>query len=147
MTDAQVAPATPAPTSEATIRANVRRLRKAQNLTQAVLAERITAAGVPFGEMAVWGIEKGKRRITVDDLYALAHALQATPRELLSSAPEALSESLVYEVRFDGGTVERIAADRVETDEHGWLNFYEGEHRVLFASVARVLCVRVRGAS
>lgn len=147
MTDAQVAPAPAAPTSEATIRANVRRLRKAQGLTQTALAERITAAGLPFGDMAVWGIENGKRRINVDDLHALAQALQATPRELLSSEPEALSDSLVYEVRFDGGTVERVVADRVETDGHGWLNFYEGEHRVLFASVARVLCVRVQGAS
>ncbi|WP_435279359.1 helix-turn-helix domain-containing protein [Streptomyces sp. 1222.5] len=147
MTDSQVAPAGTAPTSEATIRANMRRLRKALNLSQTTLAERITEAGMPFGDMAVWGIENGKRRINVDDLHAIAHALQTTPRKLLSSEPEALCESLVYEIRFDGGTVERVAADRVETDEHGWLNFYEGEHRVLFASAARVLCVRVRGAA
>ncbi|WP_051790081.1 helix-turn-helix domain-containing protein [Streptomyces sp. NRRL S-1022] len=147
MTDSQVAPAVTAPTSEAIISANVRRLRKTLNLTQTALAERVTAAGIPFGDMAVWGVENGKRRINVDDLYALAHALQTTPRELLSAEPEALSESLVYEVRFDGGSVERVSADRVETDEHGWLNFYEGEHRVLFASVARVLCVRVQGTA
>lgn len=147
MTDSQVAPALTAPTSEATISANVRRLRKALGLTQTALAERITEAGVPFGDMAVWAIENGKRRINVDDLYGLAHALQTTPQELLSSEPEALTDALLYEVRFDGGSVERVTADRVETDERGWLNFYEGERRVLFASVARVLCVRVRGSA
>lgn len=147
MTESQVVAAPTGATAEATASANVRRLRKSLGLSQTALAERVTEAGAPLGDMAIWGIENGKRRINVDDLYALAEALQATPRELLSPQPESFSGSQVYEVRFDGGTAERIAADRVETDEHGWLNFYEAEQRVFFASVARVLCVRVRGES
>ncbi|MER5750599.1 helix-turn-helix transcriptional regulator [Streptomyces sp. NPDC002088] len=147
MTEPQVAAAPTGATPEATVSANVRRLRKNLGLSQTALAERVTKAGVPLGDMATWSIENGKRRINVDDLYALAEALQTTPRELLSAQPRSLGGVQVFEVRFDGGTVERVAADRVETDERGWLNFYEQEQRVFFASVARVLCVRVRGES
>lgn len=135
------------PTPEAVIAANVRHRRKRLGISQTELGDRATKAGCPLGDMAVWSIENGKRRVNVDDLFALAEGLETTPRQLLSERPEDMVSEQTYEVRLDGGIAELITADRVETDARGWLNFFVEGERIFFAPAVRVLYVRVREAS
>ena len=125
------------PSREAVVAANVQALRKSLGLSQTGLG---TRAGL--GEMAVGNIENGKRRINVDDLYALAEALETTGERLLTPGAELGTASRRYEVRIDGGITELVTADDAEADERGLLHFYLRGERVFFTSVARVLSVR-----
>jgi transcriptional regulator with XRE-family HTH domain len=66
-----------------TVSANVKRLRKDQNLGLRGLANKLGEVGRPLGHSAVDQIEKGTRRVDVDDLMALAAALDVAPVTLL----------------------------------------------------------------
>lgn len=137
-------PEPPAPTTpEAIVATNVRRLRECLGISQAELAERATKTGHVLGEMAIWTLENGKRRIRVDDLFGLGEALGVTPQQLLTPDVDPASTGRLYEVLLDGGIAERVIATRVEPDDQGWLNFYLHGERVFFASIARMLCVRI----
>lgn len=70
-------------TTGQTVAANVKRLRTEQGLTTAQLADRLEAAGRPILANAITKIEQRQRRVSVDDLMALAAALGATPNALL----------------------------------------------------------------
>jgi transcriptional regulator with XRE-family HTH domain len=65
------------------VSANVNRLRKEQNLGLRGLANKLGEVGRPLGHSAVDQIEKGTRRVDVDDLMALAAALGVSPATLL----------------------------------------------------------------
>jgi transcriptional regulator with XRE-family HTH domain len=72
-----------------TIAANVRRLRRRDNLSARALGERCNAAGVDFGRDAVASLENKRRQhVTVDQLLALANALETTPLALLGELDE-----------------------------------------------------------
>jgi transcriptional regulator with XRE-family HTH domain len=66
-----------------TVSANVKRLRKGQNLGLRSLSNKLGEVGRPLGHSAVDQIEKGTRRVDVDDLMALAAALGVSPITLL----------------------------------------------------------------
>jgi transcriptional regulator with XRE-family HTH domain len=66
-----------------TVSANVKRLRKKQNLGLRGLSNKLGEVGRPLGHSAVDQIEKGTRRVDVDDLVALALALDVSPITLL----------------------------------------------------------------
>jgi transcriptional regulator with XRE-family HTH domain len=66
-----------------TVSANVKRLRKDQNLGLRGLANKLGEVGRPLEHSAVDQIEKGTRRVDVDDLMALAAALDVAPVTLL----------------------------------------------------------------
>ena len=66
-----------------TVSTNVRRLRTDQNLGLRRLATKLGEAGRPLTHSAVDQIEKGTRRVDVDDLMALAAALDVSPATLL----------------------------------------------------------------
>ncbi|MCV7111337.1 helix-turn-helix domain-containing protein [Mycolicibacterium setense] len=66
-----------------TVTENVRKLRKLQNLTWTQLSERLEAIEWILTPVAIKNIEAGKRRVTVDDLTALAAALEVSPVSLL----------------------------------------------------------------
>jgi transcriptional regulator with XRE-family HTH domain len=70
-------------TTAETVSANVKRLRTEQNLGLRGLAKELGEAGRPLGHSAVDQIEKGTRRVDVDDLVALAAALGVSPITLL----------------------------------------------------------------
>jgi transcriptional regulator with XRE-family HTH domain len=70
------------PTGE-TVRANVRRLREAQNLGYTKLARILNEIGRDIPELGLRRIESGDRRVDVDDLLALAVALGVSPISLL----------------------------------------------------------------
>lgn len=62
---------------------NVRELRKRRRLLQDDLAERMAELGRPILKSGLSKLEKGERRVDVDDLMALALALEVTPNRLL----------------------------------------------------------------
>ena len=66
-----------------TVSANVKSLREQANLSLRGLAKRLAAAERPLTHSAVDQIEKGERRVDVDDLMALAAALDVTVQTLL----------------------------------------------------------------
>lgn len=66
-----------------TVSANVKRLRTQQNLGLRGLSKKLGEVGRPLGHSAVDQIEKGTRRVDVDDLVALALALDVSPITLL----------------------------------------------------------------
>lgn len=66
-----------------TVRENVLRYRTRLNLGYADLARRLEALGRPIPVLGLSRIERGERRIDVDDLMALAVALGVSPTSLL----------------------------------------------------------------
>ncbi|MET9564305.1 TIR domain-containing protein [Streptomyces tauricus] len=58
-------------------------LRRARELTQGQLTEKLRELGRPIAVAALSKIEKGLRRVDTDDLIALALALDVSPNELL----------------------------------------------------------------
>lgn len=62
-------------------------LRRARELTQGQLMERLRELGRPIAVAALSKIEKGLRRVDADDLIALALALDVSPNELLLPDP------------------------------------------------------------
>lgn len=72
-------------------RHRIAELRSRRRLTLAQLAARLTELGHPMQTTALSRIEQGERRVDVDDLVALALALEVTPNALLlpeSTLPE-----------------------------------------------------------
>jgi transcriptional regulator with XRE-family HTH domain len=72
----------PGPSSQRTA-ANLRRIRREGDLTTAALSRRLAEIGHPVADTGITKIEKGDRRVDVDDLVALAVALDTTPNQLL----------------------------------------------------------------
>jgi transcriptional regulator with XRE-family HTH domain len=85
----------------AAVAENVKRLRHAQRLTQADLAERLRELGRPIPLASVAKLEAGDRRIDVDDVAALARALRVPVSTLIATSAtgsarlEELSEALL----------------------------------------------------
>lgn len=71
--------------------ANVRQVRQQLRLSQEEVVERLALLGRPILKSGLSKIETGERRVDVDDLVALALALQVTPSRLLLG-PEADEE-------------------------------------------------------
>ena len=66
-----------------TVGANVGVVRRSRGLTCAQLAERVAACGRPIPANGIGRLEVGKRRIDVDDLFALALCLNVTTSALM----------------------------------------------------------------
>jgi transcriptional regulator with XRE-family HTH domain len=98
------------PTGE-TVRANIVRLRDDKNLTYAELARRTEEAGRPIPVLGLRRIENGERRVDVDDLMALAVALDVSPVTLLM--PESTTAADVVEVTGRPPETAAIAWDRL----------------------------------
>lgn len=65
------------------VAANVRALRKAAGLDLSQLSELLTGLGQPISLSGLSKLETGQRRVDVDDLVALALALDVSPNRLL----------------------------------------------------------------
>lgn len=68
------------------VRANVARIRKRQGLTLRDVSDRLAENGWPMAHNTVSEVERGARRVDVDDLVALAAALEVSPSTLLLPA-------------------------------------------------------------
>lgn len=66
-----------------TVRDNVVRIRKSQGITLTQLSERLETLNHPISTSALSQIANGARRVDVDDLVALAIALNVSPVDLL----------------------------------------------------------------
>ena len=71
---------------------NVRLLRHHRDLSYAELSRRLTAAGHPILDTGLMKIEKGDRRVNVDDLTALAEVLQVEACALLGEITLSIGE-------------------------------------------------------
>ena len=96
-----------------TVSENVAHLRDRRNLTLRGLARKLSDAGRPLNHSAVDQIEKGARRVDVDDLMALAAALDVSPITLLMPA-KTDSSTIVDATGVGGG----VSAERL----WDWLN-------------------------
>jgi transcriptional regulator with XRE-family HTH domain len=97
------------------VRANIQRLREAQNLGYAKLSRILEELGRSIPELGLRRIEAGNRRVDVDDLMALAAALGVSPATLLM--PEAGRDASFFETK----RVRVAWADKAETVPVGWL--------------------------
>src|SRR5579859_1213489 len=86
------------PTS-ARVAANLRRIRQEHGgISYAELSRRLEAAGHPILDTGLMKIEKGRRRVDVDDLMALAVALGVTPSALLMPRLDLAAASRAHEL-------------------------------------------------
>jgi transcriptional regulator with XRE-family HTH domain len=65
------------------VAANIERLRESQNLSYAELSRRLDELGRPIAPLGLTRIRDSQRRVDVDDLVALALALDVSPATLL----------------------------------------------------------------
>ena len=72
------------PTGEA-VRTNIRKYRRWMPIT--VLSEKLAVLGRPIPPLGLRRIESGARRVDVDDLVAIASALEIPVIDLMSMAP------------------------------------------------------------
>lgn len=86
---------------------NIRETRKRRGLQLGQLSERLTDVGRPMGASALSKIEAGNRRVTVDDLAALALALDVSPTFLL--APTGEEEHAGITPTVSGATADVLA--------------------------------------
>ena len=76
--------------------ANIRRVREDMRLSYAALSRRLAMVGQPIPELGLRRIEKGERRVDVDDLLALCLVLGITPVDLL--VPKDVDQDQWYQV-------------------------------------------------
>jgi transcriptional regulator with XRE-family HTH domain len=79
-------------TASQVLAANIKRVREDMRLSYAGLARRLTTIGHPIPELGLRRIEKGERRVDVDDLLALCLVLEITPVDLLVPKDEAAGQ-------------------------------------------------------
>lgn len=65
------------------VAANILRLRKVRGLTVRALSARLAKCGRSIPSSGLTRIELGERRVDVDDLVALAEALEVEPSQLI----------------------------------------------------------------
>lgn len=66
-----------------TVRANIKRLRREREMTLRDLADHMSRVVRPMAHNTISEIERGARRVDVDDLMALAEGLNVSPIALL----------------------------------------------------------------
>jgi len=74
--------------ASARVAARATDLRRRQGWSTTVLAQRMTAAGRPHTVSSLGRLERGERRIDVDDLIALAAVLDVPVPSLLDCGPD-----------------------------------------------------------
>ncbi len=71
---------------------NIQYLRRIRGLTYREMSDRLAQIGRPIPTLGLSRIEKGTRRVDVDDLVALAVVLEASPVELLQPRKDDIAE-------------------------------------------------------
>lgn len=102
---------------------NIRRIREGQRLTYVELSERLASVGRPIPVLGLRRIERGERRVDVDDLLALAYALGVPPVDLL--IPSDLLSDAPYGITSEVTTVATLARNWIRGD--AWLPDQGGE--------------------
>jgi transcriptional regulator with XRE-family HTH domain len=90
----------------------VRHFRAIRGMSQQRLADRLAELGVPgWSQTKITKIEQDKQQVLVDDLFALALALDVSPLYLLTPRPGYDEEDNALMVAIDGGKVARWPRD------------------------------------
>mgnify|MGYP001550970044 CR=1 FL=1 len=89
---------------------NIRRLRKRAGITQGELSQRLAVS--PVNATAIGDVERGDRRVDVDELMAFAHALDVPVTELLGVADPDPEASFTRAVAGLAVAVDRLAKQR-----------------------------------
>ncbi|WJV47643.1 helix-turn-helix domain-containing protein [Streptomyces flavofungini] len=92
-----------------TLMHNIKRIREGQRLTFVELSERLAETRRPIPVLGLRRIERGERRVDVDDLFALAHVLGVSPVDLL--IPLDLADDEPYNVTPKVSTTAGMARD------------------------------------
>ena len=108
---------------------NVKKFRRRQGMTLEDLSKALEDAGQPISNSALSKLERGVRRVDVDDLTALAATLGVSPNDLL--APPASDEPSLTGVP-DGISLEEV---------HKWL---DGDVTLSYEALANDLIETVR---
>ena len=104
---ASVRRAAGAPSSR--IAGNLRRMRKRRGLSTYDLAARLKEIGWPVQQSGITRVERGERRVDVDDLVALSVALNCSPNRLLM--PEELEISRSGQVGYGAILIGDVLVD------------------------------------
>jgi 8-oxo-dGTP pyrophosphatase MutT (NUDIX family)/transcriptional regulator with XRE-family HTH domain len=104
---------TPGPTGRR-VAANLRQIRNIRGLSTARLASAVSDLGQPLWPTAITKIEAGDRRVDVDDLVALAIALDTTPNRLLLADASGGKTILRHPGDTTGRPVDSFAAGTVD---------------------------------
>ncbi|WP_262015647.1 helix-turn-helix domain-containing protein [Micromonospora sp. Mcm103] len=70
----------------ANVAASIRRIRTQRRMTYTEMVKRLTDIGHPLPILALRRIERGERRVDVDELVAIARVLDAEPWNLTEPA-------------------------------------------------------------
>ncbi|TQS29191.1 helix-turn-helix transcriptional regulator [Microbispora sp. KK1-11] len=89
----------------------IARLRRGRGWDQGQLADRVTEAGRVMSASVLSKIESGARRVDVDDLVAIATALEVTPALLLLAAPDASQPATLPEEALRGPVTAAVQSD------------------------------------
>lgn len=87
--------------SDAMFAAAVRKQRETHGWSQAELAEKAEPYGVAFMATTIYKIETGKRKVSVAEAIALAHALRVSVNELITQGTD--SAFVTKEVLLESG--------------------------------------------
>lgn len=68
---------------------NFKRIRETRGMTHVEISGRTAVSGWPLALISLSRLENNKRRVDVDDLLALAAALDVAPSELMPALAEA----------------------------------------------------------
>jgi transcriptional regulator with XRE-family HTH domain len=117
-----------------TVSANVKGLRTKQNLGLRGLSKKLGEVGRPLGHSAVDQIEKGTRRVDVDDLMALALALGVSPVTLLMPNTKEPTDKVAT-----AGAAADIEAERLWKWMLAQAPLFESAPEELFAFLGRAL--------
>lgn len=96
------------PVGEA-LRHNIRRIREGRRITYVELSERLGNIGRPIPVLGLRRIERGERRVDIDDLAALAVVLATPPVDLM--VPGDAADDEPYGVTSEVSTLAGVARE------------------------------------
>lgn len=97
---------------------NVREIRQRKGLTQVQLCELLEAEGLSIRDNSLSRLESGLRGVDVDDLFALARALDVQPVELLADPELAKEADLMSSVDEWEYRRVRLASELLQAVKH-----------------------------
>ena len=95
------------------VAAAITRHRQRLGWDQAGLADRVTAVGRPMSASVLGKVEAGARRVDVDDLVALAAALDVPPASLLPGDVDEVANGDPFAAAADAGSVTARVVDDI----------------------------------
>lgn len=92
---------------------NVSRIRVAKELSYAELSRRLSVGGWSLPVLSLARLEKRERRVDVDDLIALAAALEVPPSELAPQLSLGLDQDMAIALRHRLEAIAKLARSDV----------------------------------